>query len=254
MNLKRTIVVVATATSLVGVALVATLFTAGANAAPGQPCDALPQGSEHVALDPSNFVARVDNPLWPMAPGTVWVYRETNDAGDLQRNVVTVERRTKTIEGIDATVVRDVIFERGQLTEHTFDWYAQDTCGNVWYLGENTEELHNGNVTSREGSWQAGVHGAEAGVIVPADPQPLQDYRQEYLAGHAEDNARTLSVDEQVGVPFGHFRDAMLVRESSPLEPAVLEYKLYAPGVGPAMAVSVSGETDREVLLKMTTP
>jgi hypothetical protein len=242
------------AIAIAGVATAGSVAIVGGTAAAGQPCPALPQGSEHVALDAANFVAVVDNPLWPMAPGTTWIYRETNDEGDVARNVVRVKQRTRTIEGIEATVVRDDVLEQGDLVEHTFDWYAQDTCGNVWYLGENTQTLRHGHVVSTEGSWEAGVDGAEAGVIVPADPQPLQDYRQEYLAGQAEDNARTLSIDEQVEVPFGHFTGAMLVRESTPLEPRLLEYKLYAPGVGPAMAMSVSGETDREVLIDMRTP
>jgi hypothetical protein len=228
-------------------------MSGGAIAAAQAPtCPSLPQGSTHVDLDAATFAPRVDNPLWPMSPGTRWVYRETNDEGDVMRNVVAVKQRTKTILGIEATVVRDDVFEGRELVEHTFDWYAQDACANVWYVGENTAELRHGHVTSTEGSWEAGIDGAEPGVIVPGDPQVGQEYRQEYLAGEAEDNARTLSIDEQVEVPFGHFRHVMLVRESTPLEPRLLEYKLYAPGVGPAMAVSVSGETDREVLVSMT--
>jgi hypothetical protein len=136
----------------------------------GCPID-LPQGDDPVALDPADFVAEVDNPYWPMAPGTRLVYRESDPRGNAQEVVVTVTDRTKEILGIDATVVHDVVREHGELVENTFDWYAQDVCGNVWYLGEKTKEYENGEVVSTAGSWEAGVDGAMAGVIMPADPQ-----------------------------------------------------------------------------------
>jgi hypothetical protein len=141
------------------------------------------------------------------------------------------------------------VTERGQVVEDTFDWYAQDDRGNVWYVGEDTTEYEDGRPVTKEGSWEAGVDGAQAGIIMPARPRVGQAYRQEHYAGHAEDMARVLSLDEQAEVPAGHFTDALLVREWNPLEPKVLEYKLYAKGVGPVLAVSVSGGRDREELL-----
>jgi hypothetical protein len=209
----------------------------------------LPRGSEPVQLDPADFVAKVDNPYWPMTPGSKWVSKETSAHGPGQRVVVVVKSRTKEIAGITATVVHDTVSEDGDVVEDTFDWYAQDACGNVWYLGENTKEFENGKVVSTEGSWETGVHDAQPGVIVPADPQIGVDYRQEYLAGEAEDAARTLSLDEQVTVPFGHFDDVMLVRETTAVEPKVLEYKFYALGVGPILSIGVSGGSDREELV-----
>jgi hypothetical protein len=151
-------------------------------------------------------------------------------------------------------VVHDKVTERGNLVENTFDWYAQDACGNVWYLGENTKEYEDGVVVSTAGSWEAGVDGAQAGVIMPADPRVGLTYRQEYLAGEAEDAAEILSLDEQVQVPFGHFRDAVLIKEFTPLHPRLLEYKLYAKGVGVVLAIAVSGGSDREELMRMTPP
>jgi hypothetical protein len=212
----------------------------------------LPRGSEPVQLDPADFVARVDNPYWPMAPGSKWVSKEASAHGPGQRVVVVVKSRTKEIAGIAATVVHDTVSEDGDVIEDTFDWYAQDACGNVWYLGENTKEFEDGKVVSTEGSWETGVQDAQPGVIVPADPQIGVDYRQEYLAGEAEDAARTLSLDEQVTVPFGHFDDVMLVRETTPVEPKVLEYKFYALGVGPILSIGVSGGSDREELVSFT--
>ena len=213
----------------------------------------LPQGSEPSALDPADFTVAIDNRYWPMAPGTRWVYRETEGHGVVKRVVVTVTDRTKRIaDGIEARVVHDVATAHGEPAEVTDDWYAQDSEGNLWYLGERTAEYENGRVASTEGSWEAGVDGAQPGVIMPARPQTGQAYRQEYYAGEAEDSATVLSTDEQVQVPFGHFGDAVLTKETTPLEPSVVEYKLYAPNVGPAMAMDVSGESDREELISLS--
>ncbi len=210
----------------------------------------LPQGAEPVALDPTDFVAEIDNPYWPMAPGTRWVYREADTHGNVQKVVVEVKARTRDILGIKATVVRDTVTEDGELVEDTRDWYAQDVCGNVWYLGERTKEFEEGEIVTTAGSWEAGVDGAMAGVIVPADPQVGMGYRQEHYAGEAEDAAEVLSLREQAKVPFGHFRDVLLTKDFTPLHPRVLEYKLYANGVGPVLVLGVSGGADREELIR----
>jgi hypothetical protein len=209
----------------------------------------LPQGDETVTVDPADFVAAIDNPYWPMSPGSRWVYRETSSGGPGQRVVVTVKSRTKEILGIAAVVVHDEVTEDGVLVEDTYDWYAQDVCGNVWYLGENTKEFEDGHVVSTAGSWEAGVDDAQPGVIVPADPELGFTYRQEYLAGEAEDVATALSLDEQVTVPFGHFDGVRMTKETTALEPRLLEYKWYAAGVGPLLAIAVSGGSDREELV-----
>jgi hypothetical protein len=212
----------------------------------------LPQGAEPANLDPANFVSEIDNPYLPFPVGTRWIFRESDPAGNAQKVKVTVTTRTRQILGIDATVVHDVVTEHGEVVENTFDWYAQDACGNVWYLGENTKEYEDGVVVSTAGSWEAGVDGAEAGVVMPADLQAGLTYRQEYFAGEAEDAAAILSLDEQAEVPYGHFTDVVLIKEFTPLAPDVLEYKLYASGVGVVLAISVSGGADREELLRIT--
>jgi len=132
----------------------------------------LPQGSEAVTLAPADFTASIDNPYWPMAPGDRWVYRESDAEGGERRVEVTVTNDTKTIMGIEARVVHDVVTEDGAIVEDTYDWYAQDADGNIWYLGEDTKEYENGKVTTTEGSWQAGVDGAQPGIVVAADPVP----------------------------------------------------------------------------------
>jgi hypothetical protein len=214
----------------------------------------LPQGSDPVELDPANFVAQIDNLYWPMAPGSKWVSRESDIEGDAVRVDVTVTTRTREILGIDATVVHDKVSDHGELIENTFDWYAQDECGNLWYLGENTKEYENGEVVTTEGSWEAGVDGAQAGVILPADPQVGMTYRQEYYAGEAEDAAAILSLGEQAQVPFGHFRDVLLTKDFTTLDPRVLEYKFYAKGVGPVLVLGISGGSDREDLIRFRAP
>jgi hypothetical protein len=201
--------------------------------------------------DPSKFTPKIDNPWWPMRPGSRWVYRETDSEGTRQRVVVTVTRRTKLIaNGVRARVVHDVVREGGELVEVTDDWYAQDRAGNIWYLGEDTTEYENGRPVSKEGSFEAGVDGAKAGIVMPARPRVGMRYRQEYYRGHAEDRARIMSRRERAEVPFGFFRRTLMTREENPLEPRVLEYKFYARGVGPVLAVSVSGGSDREELVR----
>ena len=214
------------------------------------PSVALPQGSDAFELDPALFAGvPLDHPFWPMAPGSRWVYRETDADGTEQQVEVTVTGETKDILGIRATEVHDLVTEDGEPVEDTLDWYAQDSLGNLWYLGEDTKEYENGEVVSTEGSWQAGVDGAQAGIILPADPQVGQAYRQEYLAGHAEDAAEIVSVDQHADVPFGSYDSVLETRDFTPLEPDVEEHKFYARGVGPVEAVQTSGGSSHEVLL-----
>lgn len=210
----------------------------------------LPQGAERVDLNPAEFTTVIDNPYWPMSVGSRWVYRERDGEGGVQRVVVTVTDRTKRIaNGVEARVVHDVVSDGGEPVEVTDDWYAQDSDGNIWYLGEETAEYEGGRVVSTEGSWEAGVDGAQAGIAVPAEPRPGLAYRQEYYEGVAEDRAEVLSVEEQVEVPFGHFTGVLLTKDLVPSEPRVLEYKLYARGVGPALTLDVSGASGREELI-----
>jgi hypothetical protein len=211
---------------------------------------ALPQGAEPARLDPSRFTTEIDNPYWPMRPGSRWIYRETDADGNVQRVVVTVTTQTKTIAGVEARVVHDVVSEGGQVIEDTYDWYAQDADGNIWYLGEDTKEYENGELKSTAGSWEAGVDGAKAGVILPADPQPGLTYREEYYDGQAEDAAQVLSIDEKAKVPFGFFDRVLMTKNDTPLEPRLLEHKFYARGIGQVMAITVSGGSDREELIR----
>jgi hypothetical protein len=214
----------------------------------------LPQGGDPVDLDTASFSTEITNRLWPMAPGTRWTYREIDEEGNEVVVVVTVSSEKREIaNGVMALIVRDTVTADGELIEDTFDWYAQDAEGNVWYLGEDTAEYEGGEVTTTEGSWEAGVDGALPGVIVPGDPTDGMRYRQEYYAGEAEDNGEVLSIDEQAEVPYGHFTGVLLTKDTSTIQPEVLEYKLYAPDIGPVLVLGVSGGGGREELVSVET-
>jgi len=212
----------------------------------------LPQGSEPSPMNGADFTLDIDNPYFPLRPGSRWVYRETDTTGARQKVVVTVTDRTRLIaNGVRARVVRDVVTEDGQPVEVTDDWYAQDAAGNVWYLGEDTAEYERGKVVSRRGSFEAGVDGAHAGVAMPDEPAPGLSYRQEYLAGEAEDRAAVVTVgEEQVEVPFGFFdKGVVMTRDLVPTEPRVQELKLYARGVGLVLSVHTDGDGGRAELV-----
>jgi hypothetical protein len=226
----------------------------GGTPAPPAASGSLPRSDEPVDLDPAQFTVDIDNPYWPMKPGTRWTYRELDPGGDAFTVVVTVTSETKTVaNGVEARIVRDTVSRGDEVVEDTFDWYAQDADGAIWYLGEDTAEFEDGRLVSTEGSFEAGVDGALAGIAVPADPAPGMSYRQEYSAGHAEDSGEVLSVTEIVEVPDGFFRDAMLTRDTNALEPDAAELKLYAPGVGPVLTLDIAGGAGREELLSVTT-
>ena len=244
---------------IVAAALLAAAGCGGSDGADVQTASAsqdgrdLPQGSEPVKLYPADFSTNIDNPYWPMSPGDRWVYRETEPGEpELQVEVIVTNRTKRIANGIEARVVHDVVTQDGQPIEITDDWYAQDKAGNIWYLGEDTAEYENGKVKTRAGSFEAGVDGAQAGVIMPANPREGMAYRQEYYEGEAEDRAEVLSTDEQVEVPFGHFRGALMTKDLVPLEPKVSEYKLYARGIGPVLTLKTSGGSGREELISYT--
>jgi hypothetical protein len=189
----------------------------------------------------TTFVRGIDNPWFPLKPGTTFVYTGGKD-GERGRDVVTVTKRTKRIRGVDCTAVDDRLYLAGKLAERTTDWYAQDLRGNVWYFGEVTAELNAaGRVTSREGSWLAGVDGARAGIFMPAHPEVGRSFRQEYYQGHAEDHFTVLSLSASVVVPYTASARALLTKEWTPLEPDTLDHKLYIRGIGLAKEETIKG-------------
>jgi hypothetical protein len=234
------------ATTVLAIAVaVATAAACGGSSGSG-----LPQGGEPVELDPADFASEIDNPWLPLRAGARWVYRETDAEGTGQRVEVTVLAETREVMDIAARVVHDVVTEDGELVEDTYDWYAQDADGNVWYLGEETKEFEDGKVSTTSGSWEAGVDGAQPGIVMPAEPEAGMTYRQEYDDGEAEDAAKVLSLDEKVEVPLGRYDGVLMTKDYTPLEPDVLEHKFYARGVGLVLALAISGGSGREELLR----
>ena len=204
--------------------------------------------------NPGDFVARVDNPWFPLLPGTTFVYRGVKD-GKTARDVVTVTHATRTIQGVRSTAVADRLYLAGRLEERTTDWYAQDRRGNVWYFGEATAELDRaGHVTSTEGSWLAGRNGAKAGIYMTARPTVGQSRLQEYYKGHAEDHFAVVSLRARVSVPYTTSNRALLTKEWTPLEPRTLDHKYYVRGIGNVKEVTVKGPLERSELVSVHRP
>ena len=196
-------------------------------------------------LHPSDFVRRVDNPWFPLKPGSKWRYRGREDHSRF-RDKMRVTHRTKRIQGVRATVVHDVVLKRGKPREVTNDWYAQDRHRNVWYFGENTRELdRHGQVKTREGTWKTGRDGARPGILFPGQPRVGQKARQEYYKGHAEDHFKILDVDAHVSTPYVSTHHAVRTKEWTPLEPGVVDNKYYVRRVGDVKEKTVKGGTER---------
>jgi hypothetical protein len=210
----------------------------------------LDRSSKTPEFDPQDFVRVVDNRLFPLRPGTRTIFRGESD-GEPERTIVDVTHQKKTILGIRATVVLDRVYQNGELKEKTLDWYAQDEEGNVWYLGEDSKSYENGKVVSTAGSWEAGKHGAEAGVIMLAHPKVGTTYRQEFARGVAEDMARVLKHGLTVKVPYGTFHGCLQTEEFTPLEPGAKEHKFYCPKIGFVKGRDVAGSTGHTELVSV---
>ncbi len=209
----------------------------------------LPQSDEPVELDPTLFSAAVTNPWFPLDPGTRWTYRQITEDGEVVRVVVTASSVTREIaNGVTARVVRDTVTLDGEIIEDTQDWYAQDATGTVWYLGENTAEYEEGKITTREGLFEAGVDGAQAGVIMPGSPEVGMTYRQEYYEGEAEDTGEVVALGETARVPAGEYDELLQTADTTPLEPKVLEHKYYAEGVGLVLTLDKEAGGREELL------
>lgn len=210
-------------------------------------CDVLGEGKYTPTIDPDDFlspdaIAANPNPYWPLIPGRTWTYQGDSEDG-LETIVVTVTDETREILGVVCVVVLDVASLDGEVTEETYDWYAQDHTGNVWYFGEETFEYEDDRVVSIDGSFQAGEDGAHPGILIKAVPVVGDIYRQEFLLGEAEDIALVDALSTSRTVPFGSFTGCIRTAEWTPLEQNGFEFKYYAPGVGMILEESPDGET-----------
>jgi hypothetical protein len=205
-------------------------------------------------IDQANFVAAIDNPWLPLKPSTTMRYRGTKDE-EPAIEVFTVTNRTATIDGISCVVIDDRLFLGGRLAERTNDHYVQDKDGNVWYFGEDTQELDaKGKVTSTEGTWHAGVDAPQPGIFMAATPTVGHSYLQEFYRGHAEDHFSVESLSAAVGVPYGSFSGALRTKEWTPLEPAVIDNKFYVRGVEEVKEVTAKGPLEELSLVSVKAP
>jgi hypothetical protein len=240
---SRTRLVAALAVALAGLSTAMTALAGGVAGAPASA--ALPKPADE-------FSARVDNPWYPLKPGTVYVYRGVKD-GKPALDVMTVTKRVKTIAGVPCVVIQDRLYLSGKLHERTTDWYSQDRQGNVWYFGEATAELgKNGKIASTEGSFQAGRNGARPGIFMTARPSVGYSAKQESYKGHAEDYFAVVSLlPTALRLPTATAKHVLLTKEWTPLEPGVLDHKVYVRGLGLVVEMSVKGGNERLELVSV---
>jgi hypothetical protein len=202
------------------------------------------------ALAHPGFTAHVDNPYFPLLSGMRWEYRGVEE-GHPSRDVVRVTGHIRHIQGVPCMAISDRVWIDGRLAERTTDWYTQGPHGTVWYYGERTAELdRHGRVTSREGSWRAGVDGARPGIYMPAHPRIGEEHAQEHYAGHAEDRFRVVRRHATVHVPYGDFpHSALETREWTPLEPGIRDGKWYAKGIGQVSEATLKGPQEHAELV-----
>ena len=203
-------------------------------------------------IDAESFTTNIDNPYMPLKTGMKWIY-EGEDDGESERVVVEVTNQTREVMGVTCVIVRDTVTIEGELVEDTYDWFAQDADGNVWYFGEDTKEYENGEVVSTEGAWEAGIDGAQPGIVMLATPKVGDRYRQEFYEGEAEDMGEVIELDTSVKVAFAAFDDVVVTKDFTPLEPDVVEHKYYAAGVGLVLEEKVEGGDGRIELIEHTT-
>jgi hypothetical protein len=202
------------------------------------------------SIDPANFVARIDNPYFPLERGTSLHYEGVAEDGKTrQTDIAVVTGIKKKVMGVTCTAVRDTVSSHGKPVERTFDWYAQDKQGNVWYFGEDARNYRNGRFVKARDSWEGGVDGAKPGIIMEASPRRGDSYRQEYYLGHAEDQARVIGRRGAVRVPFRTFKRTLVTIEKSALEPGAREKKWYTAGVGEIKSKVIKGDHEAFALV-----
>lgn len=202
-------------------------------------------------INPADFVDNINNPYFPLVPGTTFFY-EGESEDETIRTEVFVTSETRVVMGVNTTVIRDREWEDDELVEETFDWYAQDKNGNIWYFGEESKDFEDGKLVSTEGSWEAGVNGAQPGILIEGKTQVGDIYRQEYLMGEAEDMAEVLALNESVSVEYGSFENCLKTKEWNPLEPGSEENKYYATGIGLLLEMETKGGSERLELVDIT--
>jgi hypothetical protein len=247
----RTAAALLAATIAAGACTVSSEPGAGAEATPPVPMFQEAAGGYSVDIDPQGFVERIENPYMPLVPGSSWRL-EGRTADGREVDTITVLDDTREVMGVTTTVVKDVVKLEGSVVEKTWDWFAQDLRGNVWYFGEDTAEYEDGKIVSRAGAWEAGVDGALPGIVMPSEPLVNDASRQEFYPDEAEDMGWVVQTGLTVDVPAGSYEDVIRVLEWSPLEPRIVVEKLYAPGVGILGEEALSGGLENFELLEFS--
>lgn len=196
------------------------------------------------AVDPANFGSTINNPWLPLTPGTVLTYEGTKD-GKPAKLVVTVSKKKKTVNGVDCVVAEELVSLAGTPADRTVAYYAQDRDGNVWYFGEDVQELNSkGKVVKTEG-WHAGIDGASPTMVMEAAPA----VGHTLVNAYTNDRSEVVSLAKPVKVPFGSYKDALLIKEWTPDEPDVLVNKYYVRDIGPVRDVAVKGDKEEFLLV-----
>lgn len=239
--------------ALLAAGLTAAVGAAVVGAAPSSQAAAPAASAVRIHPSPSHFThGRVDNPWFPLKPGTRWVYRGVSGR-TAERDVMIATYRTKVVDGVTCRVVLDRVFSHGRVSERTHDWYAQTKAGTVWYFGENTTTYDaQGHPLSHEGSFASGVDGAEAGIFMTAHPHSGPTYHQESYPGHAEDEFTVLRRGAHVSTPLLASGHALLTKEFTPLEPGVIDHKYYVRDIGEVHEETVHGPTEGQSLVSLT--
>jgi hypothetical protein len=204
-------------------------------------------------IHPANFVSQVDNPYFPLVPGTTLRYRGVDKDGTTpQFDTFAVTHQRKLIMGVSCTVVRDTVTSRGRPVQRTYDWFAQDRQGNVWYMGEETQELKYGRFGKMIDSGPAGMNGAQPGLMMEAHPATGDSYWQFHWPGHAMDTTIVLGSGGQLKLPIRSFNGSLLTQEQSPLEPGVKDQKWSVAGIGYVRERAASGSHEQIKLVSIT--
>jgi hypothetical protein len=193
----------------------------------------------------ASWQSTITNPWLPFHSGAHWTYRGLQEEPVTSRAEVLLRHRR--IDGVRVTIVRDVTrTASGELVERTFDWYAQDSRGRVWYFGEFTTDSEG----SHEGSWTAGVGGAKPGIVATPDPFVGEQHYQEHApAQGALDQYLVSDLDARVRTPaLTRLHGVLRTLEFTTVEPGIVETKLYVRGVGLVKERSLLGEHDYMVL------
>lgn len=236
-------------------------FTAGVLAAltvVGGACGTIPSRSSVPSatpgyapkINPAEFSTTIDNPFYPLAPGTRMIY-ESKGLKDREGTVVEVTYDTKPIMGVRTVVVHDVVTVNGKLSEDTYDWYAQHRNGDVWYFGEDTKKYDTDGKFTTKGSFLAGGDGAQPGIVMLGNPKVGVRYRQEYYKGQAEDEAEVIDTNASAKVAYGSFDHVVKTKDYTVLDPKVIEHKYFARGVGLILVEHVKGPRERVELVKL---